>query len=61
MTTASSTENSRGNVLPYFHIQMLTSKRRLPAPLSGLESAAASRGILDLKLCGMVLRELPFK
>ena len=33
----------------------------LPVPLSGLESAAVSRGILDLKLCGTVLRELPFK
>ncbi len=36
---------------------MLNSNSRLPVPLSGLESAAASFGILPLKLPGIVLEK----
>jgi hypothetical protein len=40
---------------------MLISNSRLPVPLSGLESAAASFGVLPLKQWEIVLTELPFR
>ncbi len=57
-STAWSTEIWWGKVLPKRHIHMLISKSRLPAPLSGLESAAASLGILPLKQWGMLLTDI---
>ncbi len=61
IATASSRENLCGKGIPYFQIHMLTSKSLLPVPLSCLESAAASFGIWDLQLYGIVLTGFPFK
>ena len=50
-----STEIWRGKVLPWRHIHMLISNSRLPFPLLGLDSVAASFWILPLKQCLIVL------